>query len=267
MINTNFDKGIVVIGAGNVATHLSMALNSNKFNITCVYSRTEDAAKLLADKVDANHTNKLEEIPTNAGLYIISVKDEVKAEIVSKLEIDKGIVVHTAGSVGLDIFEDSFSKYGVFYPLQTFTKQRAIDFSVIPICVEASSLEVENKLLQLARCLSKSVHKVSSEERKILHLSAVFACNFANHMYSLATNILEGSNFSFDMLKPLIEETAKKAIDCDPIHAQTGPAVRNDQNVIKKHLDLLKDNNEYDKIYRFVSESIYNLKKKKSNNG
>lgn len=261
-LNSNFKNGIVIFGAGNVATHLSMILKEEGFLIKCIYSKTIEAAKTLALKLDSHYTNEITQIPVEADLYIIAVKDEVIEEIVKHIKLKYGIIVHTAGSISIKVFENRFENYGIFYPLQTFSKSRKVDFSDIPICIEANNKLLEKKLIGLAECLSSSVHLINSEERKILHLAAVFACNFANHMYSVASEILNQSDISFDLLKPLITETVKKAIDSEPINAQTGPSVRNDQNVIQKHLEMLKHNSEFEKIYRFVSESIFKLNQK-----
>lgn len=264
-LKSDFEKGIVVLGAGNVATHLSIALNKAGFFIKCIYSKTIESAKELALKVDSHYTNEISKIPIDADLYIISVKDEIIKELISKLNIKEGVIVHTAGSISMNVFEKQFETYGVFYPLQTFSKSRNIDFSNIPICIEASNKQLEIKLSNLASSLSNSVSLINSEKRKMLHLSAVFACNFANHMYSAASEILDQSGVSFDLLKPLIKETAQKAIESDPVKAQTGPAVRNDKSVIQKHLEMLKDNPEFENIYRFVSDSIFILNHKKEN--
>ncbi len=262
--NNQFQNGIVILGAGNVATHLSIALKKAGLEIKCVYSKTIDAAKKLALKVDSHYTNKIEQIPVEADLYIIAVKDEVIEVVIKHLKLKYGVVVHTAGSISIDVFKEKFENYGVFYPLQTFSKDRETDFSVVPICIEANRKKLEDILLELGKRLSNNVRIVDSNKRKKLHLAAVFACNFANHMYSIATEILKDTDLSFDFLKPLIDETAQKAIDSDPGLAQTGPAVRNDQNVIKEHLRMLKDNPEFEKIYSFVSDSIYKLNKKKN---
>jgi predicted short-subunit dehydrogenase-like oxidoreductase (DUF2520 family) len=261
-LNSDFKNGIVVLGAGNVATHLSIALKKAGFSIKSIYSKTIESAKALALRVDSCYTNEISEIPL-ADLYIISVKDEVIGKIIKHLNLKNGAVVHTAGSISIDIFENQFENYGVFYPVQTFSKSRNMDFSNIPICIEASNKQLETKLLDLAKCLTDSVSLINSDKRKMLHLSAVFACNFANHMYSAATEILDQSGVSFNLLKPLIKETAQKAIEIDPVKAQTGPAVRNDKNVIHKHLEILKDNPEFEKIYRSVSDSIFILNQKK----
>jgi len=258
-----FQNGIVILGAGNVATHLSPALKNANFNIRCIYSKTIESARELALKIEANYTNDIEKVPADADLYIIAVKDEVIIEIIRKLQIKGGAVVHTAGSVSMNLFQDIYQKYGVFYPLQTFSVGEDIEFSEIPIFVEANEENLENDLLTLAKSISNSAKVMKSEKRTLLHLAAVFACNFSNHMYSIASDIMQQAGVSFDLLKPLIKETTRKAIASNPIKAQTGPALRNDQYVIQKHIDMLKNNEDYEKIYRFVSNSIYNLKNRK----
>lgn len=261
--NEDFENGIVILGAGNVASHLSITLKKAGHSIKCIYSKTIIPAKNLALKVDSHYTNEIGQIPVEADLYIIAVKDEIIEDIIKHLHLKYGIIVHTAGSISMDIFRNQFDNYGVFYPLQTFSKFRDVDFSEIPICIESNSKILEEKLFKLAKSLSENVYVVDSEKRKMLHLAAVFACNFSNHMFSVATEILNQSGIPFDLLKALIAETAQKAIDIGPRRAQTGPAVRNDQNVIQNHLTMLKDNPEFEKIYRFVSESIYKMNQKK----
>lgn len=263
-LNNQFQNGIVILGAGNVATHLSLALHKAGFKIKCVYSKTVEAAKKIAVKVNAHYTNIIDHLPVEADLYIVAVRDEVIVEIIRHLKPEYGVVVHTAGSISMNIFQGTYSHYGVLYPLQTFSKSRNVEFSNLPLFIEASDELLEEKLKFLANSISNSVRVLDSEKRKILHLSAVFACNFTNHMYSIANELIKKADVPFDILKPLIEETARKAIESDPEKAQTGPAVRNDQNVIQNHLEMLNDYPEFEKIYRFVSESIYELKNKKN---
>ncbi len=263
--NNQLKNGIVILGAGNVATHLSVALKDAGFQIKCVYSKTIEAAKKLALKLDAHYTNEIEHIPSEADLYIIAVKDQIIEVITEHLKLKYGVVIHTAGSIPIDVFKDRFDNYGVFYPLQTFSKDRETDFSKIPICIEANTSVLEEILLKLGKKISENVSIVSSDKRKKLHLAAVFACNFTNHMYAIANELLHEVDIPFDSLKPLIDETAQKAISCDPEKAQTGPAVRNDQNIIQNHLDMLKEYPEFEKIYRIVSDSIYKLTEKRKN--
>ncbi len=260
--NKEFKNGIVVLGAGNVATHLSMALKKLDYRIRCVFSNTIQSAELLSLKVGATHTTELNQIPYDADLYIVAVKDELIERIIEGISLKHGAIVHTAGSVSIDIFKDKFENYGVFYPLQTFSKTRAIDFFNIPICIESSNEIIESKLSLLAGSLSNNVYQINSEERRVLHLAAVFACNFVNHMYSMAAELLDQTDRSFELLKPLIYETAQKAIDLDPRKVQTGPAIRNDSNIIDKHIKLLQGNSEIKEMYKFVSESIYTFNQK-----
>jgi predicted short-subunit dehydrogenase-like oxidoreductase (DUF2520 family) len=258
----DFKNGIVMIGAGNVATHIALALKSANYFIKSIYSQTEKSAQNLAEKINCSFTTHIEKLPDNADIYVIAVKDTVIEDIAKKLNIRSGIVVHTAGSVSMRVFESYFKNFGVFYPLQTFTKSGSLDFSEIPLCIEANTNDTENKLLNLAESLSKKVIFVNSEKRKILHLAAVFACNFTNHMYSIGYELLSKQNIDFSLLHPLINETAKKANEMNPMDAQTGPAKRQDDKTMDMHLKMLKNYPAFEKIYRFVSDSIFTLNNK-----
>lgn len=256
-----FDQMIqnaVIIGAGNLATQLAMVLSSKGITVRQVYSRTIERAKELAEKVNARPTSKLSEVEKDAELYVIAVKDAAIEEVLHGLPIDKGsLVVHTAGSIPMEILSPYTRNYGVFYPLQTFSVTRQADFSDIPICLEASSPQVMEKLEQLGHRISSSVNFISSEERKTLHLSAVFVNNFVNHFYALGAEILSQKGLDFNLLKPLIRETAQKVETMHPLDAQTGPARRMDEQVIGRHLKMLEEQPEWQKIYSFVTESIY----------
>lgn len=254
-------QSITLIGAGNLATQLGKALKKSGFKISMVYSRTEKSARELAGVLECPFTTSLKEVDPS-DLVIISVKDDALDSVLSQLNTGDSIVVHTAGSVSMDLLSNHFKKYGVFYPLQTFSKNRDIDFSEVPICLEASSEMVFKELKVVGQRLSKTVRNISSEERKILHLSAVFTCNFVNHFYQIGDQLLEKKNLDFDLLKPLIRETAEKVMSLKPIEAQTGPAIRLDETIINKHLKLLTDEQELKKIYSFVSESIHKTHQK-----
>ena len=249
---------IVLVGAGNVATHLGLALKEKGFSIEQVYSYTLKSAQELGEKLQTPYTNDISHLVKDADIYIFSVKDSVLPELLKQLPFLNGLLVHTAGSLPLNIFECSKSKrYGVFYPLQTFTKTRNISFENIPVLIEANSPEDENLLKELGTALSNTVTLLSSEKRKYLHLAAVFACNFTNHMYVNAAGILEKEELPIGYLFPLIEETASKIKDINPKNAQTGPAIRYDKNVINKHLELLKDDLQKENLYKEVSKSIH----------
>jgi predicted short-subunit dehydrogenase-like oxidoreductase (DUF2520 family) len=166
-------------------------------------------------------------------------------------------MIHTAGSVPSNVFENWTSDFGVLYPLMTFTKTRSIDFRTVPVCIEANTKENEERLKGIAEKISDNVSAVNFENRKIMHMAAIFACNFTNHMYRIAYDILHHNEFDFGILKPLIMETARKVLEMSPHEAQTGPASRHDKNILCVHQLMLQDQPEWQKIYTFVSESIY----------
>lgn len=247
---------VVFIGAGNLATHLSLEMLEKGIAIRQIYSRTCRQAKILAGKLGCSWTIHPEEIVPDADLYIFSLKDAVLAEIIAKVKPNPALWVHTAGSMPMDIFKDHVSRYGVLYPFQTFSKDRKVDFGRIPIFIEANNEEDTCFLEKVALMLSPNVRILSSDKRKILHLSAVFACNFTNHMYTLAARLLAEQNLPFDCLLPLIDETAAKIHSMPPAEAQTGPAIRYDQNVIEKHINLLSSK-EMKILYEIISKSIH----------
>ena len=249
---------IVILGSGNLATHLSGALVKAGNKIDQVYSRNIEMAKELAKKYGTIAINDISLIENEADLYIIAITDKEIGKLISKIDFVKKKVVHTAGSVPLSIFPKNIEKFGVFYPFQTFSKRRAVKFSDIPICIEANVAEFEEFLYCIAEQLSDNVLKMNSEMRKQVHLSGVFACNFVNHLYYIARDILLTKNIDENIIKPLIKETADKIINLSPLLAQTGPAVRNDKESIKKHLDLLSSNPEYQQLYELLSKLIYN---------
>ena len=249
---------IVMIGAGNVATHLAMAFHNKGKKIVQVYDLKEQEAELLAQKVDATFTTDNKEIIQHADLYIIAVNDAAIKDVVNKLHLGNQLVVHTSGSVEMEILSDCSTSYGVIYPLQTFTKEHKVDFSHIPFCIEANNDENLNLLRNLSELLTDDIRNISSEQRSIIHLAAVFTCNFTNHMYVLAEDILKKNNMPFDILKPLLMETMAKINDHDPLEIQTGPAQRNDLPVIEKHLQMLAQFPEYAEIYKLITQSIVN---------
>lgn len=253
---------IVFIGAGNLATSLAKEMYRHDLRITQIYSRTVESASTLANEVNCAYTNRMEEVRTDADLYVFSVKDSALEDLIGRLRPNKGLWAHTAGSMPARVFEGYADRYGVIYPLQTFNKQRQVDFTRIPFIIEANTPEDETIIKDLASLLSRDVRVLSSEERKKIHLAAVFACNFANHMWHIAWQLLEEKQISPDILRPLIEETAAKIKDMSPAEAQTGPAIRYDKNVIDKHLSMLKED-DIKTIYRMLSQSIYKMNEDK----
>ena len=242
------DTPVVFIGAGNLATNLAKALYYKGFRIVQVYSRTEESARALAEKVEADYTTDLQEISKDAKLYIVSLKDAAFVELLPQITEDKqkSLLVHTAGSIPMSVWEGHAERYGVFYPMQTFSKQREVDFQEVPFFIEA-----------IASTLSEKVYEADSEQRKSLHLAAVFICNFTNHMYALAADLLEKYNLPFEVMLPLIDETARKVHELAPRDAQTGPAVRYDENVMSNHLAMLVDSPALQEIYKLMSKSIH----------
>lgn len=255
------DTSIAFIGAGNLATNLARVLYKKGFRIMQVYSRTEESAKALAQKVEAEYTTELSAVVADAQLYIVSLKDAAFVQLLPEIVAGKGngLWVHTAGSIPMSIWEGEVGRYGVFYPMQTFSKQREVDFGKIPIFVESNSEEDAQLLKDIASVLSEQVYEATSEQRKSLHLAAVFTCNFTNHMYALAAELLKKYQLPFEVMLPLIDETARKVHELEPHAAQTGPAVRYDENVINEHLRLLKAEPEMQELYRLISQSIHRL--------
>lgn len=255
------DTSIAFIGAGNLATNLAIALYKKGFRVVQIYSRTEESAGKLAQAVEAAYTTDLNEVVTDAQLYVVSLKDDAFLELLPRMVEGrgKGMWVHTAGSISMNVWQGQAERFGVFYPMQTFTKARLVDFREIPVFVESNSEADTQFLKDIAAALSGCVYECTSEERQSLHLAAVFACNFTNHMYALASRLLAKYNLSFEVILPLIDETARKVHTMNPQAAQTGPAVRYDRQVIDKHLAMLSDEPEMQQIYRLLSESIHRL--------
>ncbi len=255
------DTSIAFIGAGNLATNLAVALYKKGFRVVQIYSRTEESAGKLAQAVEASCTTDLNEVVTDAQLYVVSLKDDAFLELLPRMVGGRGqgLWVHTAGSISMNVWQGQAERFGVFYPMQTFTKARLVDFREIPVFVESNSEADTRFLKNIAAALSGCVYECTSEERQSLHLAAVFACNFTNHMYALASRLLAKYNLPFEAMLPLIDETARKVHAMNPQAAQTGPAVRYDRQVIDKHLAMLSDEPEMRQIYRLLSESIHRL--------
>lgn len=246
---------IAIIGSGNVAQHLAVAFSGNaETEIVQVFSRKKTPfANVNPEKITDTFNNLLP-----ADLYIIAVSDDAIAEVSGQLPFENRLVVHTSGSVAMETL-DSKNRKGVFYPLQTFTKNKATDFKVIPICLESQTADDYLLLEKVAKSISDSVFKISSEQRKALHVSAVFVNNFVNHLYKIGNDICTEHQIPFEILKPLINETAQKIMTLSPNEAQTGPAKRNDQQTISAHLDFLSDANQKN-IYNILTQSIQNGK-------
>lgn len=243
---------VILIGAGNVASHLyRIFTKSENIRVNQWYNRNLDS--ISSFKNDVPITDRISELQT-ADVYIMAVKDDVVSEMSSKFPFEERLVVHTSGSVGIHDLDKKLHR-GVFYPLQTFSKDAELDVTQIPICIETIRKEDRKTLKQLGQAMGCETYRVNSEQRKALHLAAVYVNNFTNQLYRIAHEITESQGVDFNILKPLINETAHKIQELSPYRAQTGPAKRNDQKTIKKHLKLL-EKEHHKAIYKLLTESI-----------
>lgn len=245
---------VVILGSGNVAQHLiKVFLQTEEVSLVQVFARQPNQLTHLLPtaKIVSDYQKIIE-----ADVYIISVSDNAIAEVSFQLPFENRLVVHTSGSSDLSVLNNKNRK-GVFYPLQTFTKGKKVDFTPIPICLEAENEQDYQLLEQLGNSISKKVFNINSEQRKSLHVAAVFVCNFVNHLYQIGNEICEANQIPFEVLHPLIQETAQKILELTPKEAQTGPALRNDTQTIEKHLDFLSNEN-YKTIYQLLTQSIQN---------
>ena len=256
LFHTKQTMEVVFIGSGNVATQLGLALKEKGVVIKQVYSKSYSNADKLALKLNAEPTSDIADLYMDADFYFYALKDSALRSTLKQIEMPSGIQVHTGGTISIREFEGFSTRFGVFYPLQTFSVDKVVDFSKIPIFIEGCNQDVQEKLSELAKLLSEKVFQMNSEGRRKIHLAAVFACNFSNYMYDIASQILASANIPFDVMHPLIDETAEKIKTIAPYHAQTGPAVRMDDITISKHVAMLSKNREFRNIYKLLTKSI-----------
>ncbi len=248
---------MVLVGAGNVAWHLGHHLLCAGFHIVQVLNRSREPGTRLAQELKAAYCSDADLMTHEADLYILAVSDNALEEVLDSGRFrQKGLVVHTSGSVSMNVFEGRSINYGVIYPLQTFTRGKTVSFKEIPLLIEANHSQNLAKLELVAAMISDVVHHADSETRLQMHLAAVIASNFPNHLFSIAEELLNEKGLSFDMLKPLIRETLSKAMIMPPRDAQTGPAIRGNIGVIEKHLEMLLPHPDIREIYRLISEHI-----------
>jgi predicted short-subunit dehydrogenase-like oxidoreductase (DUF2520 family) len=247
------------IGSGNLAWHLAPALDNLGFVVKEVFSaRAKNAAALTERLYQAEVKSSLDFSDSPSRVFFIAVSDEAIADVAKEIVLPEGsILVHTSGSQPLDILQFAAAPHtGVFYPLQTFTKMRSIDFKNVPIFIEASDEQAEKQLTLMAKALTSKFKKITSEERKGLHVAAVFASNFPNHMLRISKILMDKKGLNFDWLKPLVLETINKALANGPEYSQTGPAVRGDLEILDEHLAYLKKEKVIAKIYELISQDI-----------
>lgn len=257
-------KKVVLIGAGNVATSMAIAL-SGKCDIAQIFSRKIENAKQLAAKVDCTAvTDNLDDIIPDGDVYIISVKDDAIADVIHRTTPTDGLWVHTSGTKPISMFPGYRKHYGVLYPMQSFSKQLPVDFNDVHIFIEGNTRETTQEIKDFASLLSPHVAAANSDTRRKLHIAAVFACNFANHMWTLADELLTDANMPFDAIKPLIKSSVDKLNYLSPIESQTGPAARDDYEVIQKHLSMLSGDKH--EIYEIITKSIIKSQRKPKEN-
>ena len=242
---------IVLIGSGNVAFHLAKAFTEAQIPISQIFGRNTTELQKISEQFSIPFST---ETLADADLYIISVSDSSIAEVSSLIKNENALVAHTSGSVSREALSGNYRK-SVFYPLQTFSKSKNLDYSKIPFFIDAENENDEDILKNLASKISKNVMLANDEKRKYIHLTAVFACNFVNHLYARAKEISDSQGIPFDYFLPLIDETTQKIHELEPKLAQTGPAIRNDEKVLKLHESLLTDEEKL-KIYKTLNESI-----------
>jgi predicted short-subunit dehydrogenase-like oxidoreductase (DUF2520 family) len=253
---------VCIIGSGNVAQHLIVALQNSIINgaeieLVQVFARQKAT---LFHLLDFNKITDDWKTLAEADLYIIAVSDEAISTVSEQIQFKNKLVVHTSGGVSLENLV-SINRKGVFYPLQTFSKNKAVNFKSIPICLESQNASDYQLLQKVAQAISDVVIAINSEQRKALHVAAVFVNNFTNHLYKIGNDICTENNVTFEILKPLIQETAEKIMQLSPNEAQTGPAIRNDNETINAHLSLLSNENQKN-IYKIITQSIQNNGKK-----
>lgn len=247
---------IVLLGSGNVATHLGRAFFNSGHTILQVWSRDVDHAHTLAGQVKSEAIDQLSQVNPEGDLYVVSVVDDAIVSVLEQISSVSGIIVHTSGSTDIEVISPYSKEYGVFYPLQTFSKAVDVDLSNTPILLEASNEVVFEKLKELASSVSSDVQRCNSDQRIKLHIAAVFSCNFTNHLYAIAQKIMEESKLDFDLIRPLILETARKVMDELPSEVQTGPAVREDQLTLDRHRQKLTEHPNWLSIYNLLSADI-----------
>lgn len=258
MINCNLSFA----GAGRVAGALCREMYIKGFNIELIVSRSEINGRSLASSCKSKWSSELI-FPDSTDVIIIAVPDHELISVLDTLKFHTDtLVAHTAGSFGIDIFPENIKRKGVFYPLQTFSKNRIVVFRDLPFLLESSDEQSSAVLKELTESIGGKAYFVDSEHRKLLHIAAAFVCNFTNYMLIAGKEIALEADFPFEILGPLIRETISKAIDIGPENSQTGPAVRNDQNTIEKHLKLLSFSPELQKIYNDMTMSIIKYYKK-----
>jgi predicted short-subunit dehydrogenase-like oxidoreductase (DUF2520 family) len=260
----NVINHIVIIGSGNVAYHLASAFRNKDVEIRQILGRNEQTTRKLADTFSVPYIINSSLLDKSADLYILAVQDDLIAETAHSLGLTDQLLVHSSGFGPMDLLKNASANMGVLWFLQTVTSGKEIDYQTIPVFVEGSDREVTERLMRFAHLISDRVIEADSAKRRQVHLAAVIASNLTNHLYTIAGSILEKAGVPFDVLAPLILETAVKAGQQHPSLGQTGPAARNDLKVIRKHLEMLENEPAAREIYRLITENIIHLHHKEN---
>jgi len=245
-------KSILLIGSGNIATHLALNIDIEKYHIVQIFGRSKVNTKSLAKKINSDWTIDPKKIK-KADITIIAINDDSIKNILTALP--NNATVHTSGSTSIDVFKGHFEDYGVLYPLQTFNKDVDLNLKTVPFFIEANNQKFEKDLNELSNSFSKNTHLLDSFKRKQLHIAAVFACNFSNHMLAIAKNLVEKENINYSLLLPLIKQTLSKIENLNPNDTQTGPAIRNDKLIVNEHINSIREDN-LKEIYSLISQNI-----------
>jgi len=254
---------VIFIGAGNVSSHIANALSKTTIDVLAIYSRTKGNASVLA-KQSNSHWGDFSNIKLfDADLVIVSVPDKALIDVLKLIPKSNAMVVHTSGSIDINILK-MFKRTGVFYPLQTFSKNKSLNFSLVPIMLESHTDDDLALLEKLAKHLTEKTYHITSAQRKKIHIAAVFANNFSNYLFHIASDLLAKDDIPFEVIQPLIAETAEKLNELNPYEAQTGPAVRSDEETIQNHLQDLDDFPDYQAVYKLLSQQISNSRKTKN---
>ena len=249
-------RKIYLIGAGNLGTRLGIALQKSGNQIVGVYSKTLSSAQQLGELLHCTYTNEISSVSNEADIYILSLKDDVLYGDIQLNIPGNKIILHTSGSVEMEVLSKYSYNYGVFYPLFTFTKEKDVHWKDIPVCLESSNDHVQEIIAELAQGLSPHVYQINSAQRASLHFAAVWVNNFTNHLLSIAEDVCKKENIPFAILEPIAIETVRKAFSMGAFSAQTGPAMRSDRKTLEKHLKLIGDDEMLSTLYIYMSKAI-----------
>lgn len=255
-------RRVVLLGAGNVSTHLADQLKQSNVALVQIWSRTERSARTLAQRSNSHYCTDLANLQQDADAYILAVPDDAFPDVLPFLHLDADqLLIHTSGSTPLSALVSYSRRSGVFYPVQAFSPGLPVDFSKIPVCIEAGQPSDLESLRNFARLFTGKIYEIDSEKRKVVHLAAIFAGNFTNFLYHVSDELLKKIELPFDLVRPIIEETAHRVQTYDPGVLQTGPAHRKDMKVITDHLEWLSSMKKYQELYALITQCILNTDK------